>query len=1043
MRRHLLAVVCLFALAACGGDATQPVPPPAPPPPGPPPPPPPPPAPVASVTVEPTAASLVPVQTAPLTATLRDAGGAVLTGRTVTWTSNTPAAATVNVSGIVTAVAPGTATITATSEGQSGTAQVTVHDGGFIGAAGGTMTAAGGQVQVQVPAGALTAGTALTVAALPSPPSHPMLVPGSAFSLGPDGTTFGQPVTVRLGWSADQVPDGASPEALRVHRHDGSGWVLLAGGSVDVVNRTAAGTTTSFSPFALIALPSHPAPVLAQLSPASALAGATGLTLTVSGTGFVEASRVHWNGVERLTTFVSATSLTAAIPASDLLAASTAQVTVVTPSPGGGTSAGLPFEVVTTPVLDAAITAGDRHTCDLTTGGEAFCWGWGPAAGAPLSSRNTPHPVEGGMKFAVLSPGGVHTCALSNGTAYCWGSNVNGRLGLGDLPPGTPTEFAVPTPVTGDLTFSDIQAGGNTTCALTPGGVAYCWGLGVELGTGSGAITRAPAPVAGGHTFSTLAVAVGTHTCALTAAGAAWCWGGGSAGRLGNGATANSNVPVPVSGDLQFSAIAAGGGHTCGLTVDGEAYCWGSGADGRLGNGSTANSSVPVAVAGGLNFVSITAGTAHTCALTSGGEAYCWGSGNAGRLGTGSTDDRTVPVPVSGGHAFASISAGSLHTCAVTTAGAGYCWGAGSFGRLGTGSSTTSQVPAAVLGGLVFTTVRAGGQHTCGLTTSGDAYCWGFSSEGSLGDGRTDNQYVRSPVPGGNLFTTLSAGGGHTCGIAITAALYCWGNNPWNQLGAPAPPVPQTPRHVLPGQTFIAASAGADHSCGVASDGKGFCWGRNNNAQLGDGTFTNRALPVEVAGGLSFSTIAAAGNHTCGLTSAGQAYCWGNGQGGRLGVDTPGSEVPIAVSGGHTFTMIGVSGMGGCGLTPVGATYCWGNGSPTPALVGGGHTFTTLAIGAAHSCGLLEGGTAYCWGLNELGQLGNTSVPVFTATPVVVMGGTSFMAIAAGGGHTCGIATNGDRYCWGWGLNGQLGNGLINNQPLPVLVAESAPFWQP
>ena len=82
--------------------------------------------PVATVTVAPASLSLTVGQTGQLTATLRDAGGNTLTGRTVTWSSNQPSQATVSGSGLVTAVGAGTATITATSEGQSGTASVTV-----------------------------------------------------------------------------------------------------------------------------------------------------------------------------------------------------------------------------------------------------------------------------------------------------------------------------------------------------------------------------------------------------------------------------------------------------------------------------------------------------------------------------------------------------------------------------------------------------------------------------------------------------------------------------------------------------------------------------------------------------------------------------------------------------------------------------------------------------------------------------------------------------------------------------------------------------
>src|SRR5437773_863256 len=81
-------------------------------------------APVATVTVPPAAAAVQPGQTVQLTATTRDANGNILTGRTVTWASNNNPAATVSSSGLVTGVATGTALITATSEGKTGSAMI-------------------------------------------------------------------------------------------------------------------------------------------------------------------------------------------------------------------------------------------------------------------------------------------------------------------------------------------------------------------------------------------------------------------------------------------------------------------------------------------------------------------------------------------------------------------------------------------------------------------------------------------------------------------------------------------------------------------------------------------------------------------------------------------------------------------------------------------------------------------------------------------------------------------------------------------------------
>jgi uncharacterized protein YjdB len=83
-------------------------------------------APVATVNVTPPSASVTVGQSVNLNAQTLDATGAVLTGRAVTWSSSNTAIATVSQSGGVTGVAPGVATITATSEGKSGTSTITV-----------------------------------------------------------------------------------------------------------------------------------------------------------------------------------------------------------------------------------------------------------------------------------------------------------------------------------------------------------------------------------------------------------------------------------------------------------------------------------------------------------------------------------------------------------------------------------------------------------------------------------------------------------------------------------------------------------------------------------------------------------------------------------------------------------------------------------------------------------------------------------------------------------------------------------------------------
>jgi hypothetical protein len=108
-------------------------------------------------------------------------------------------------------------------------------------------------------------------------------------------------------------------------------------------NEPVAAPAVTLTGNASYALPSIVPPV----SPATAAPGSAAFSLTVNGSGFAPVSAVQWNASPLPTTYVSSTQLTAAIPASDVAAAGTAVVTVVNPTPGGGTSGGAAFEITT------------------------------------------------------------------------------------------------------------------------------------------------------------------------------------------------------------------------------------------------------------------------------------------------------------------------------------------------------------------------------------------------------------------------------------------------------------------------------------------------------------------------------------------------------------------------------------------------------------------------------------------------------------------------------------------------------------------------
>jgi Tol biopolymer transport system component len=107
--------------------------------------------------------------------------------------------------------------------------------------------------------------------------------------------------------------------------------------AVTVVNPAPGGGTSSAASFT-IAAGDNPVPAITSLSPFSVTAELTGFALTVNGTGFVAGSVGQWNGANRATIVMSSTQLLFAPLPADNATVGDAQVSVVNPAPGGGTS---------------------------------------------------------------------------------------------------------------------------------------------------------------------------------------------------------------------------------------------------------------------------------------------------------------------------------------------------------------------------------------------------------------------------------------------------------------------------------------------------------------------------------------------------------------------------------------------------------------------------------------------------------------------------------------------------------------------------------
>ena len=207
--------------------------------------------PVASVTVTAaTTASLVATQTVQLTAVREGQHRRGLAGRVVTWSTATPAVATVSPSGLVTAVTTGSASVTATSEGRTASIAITVVDGTLIGTATRTVVGAGKERYHHDSGRRARSRLGITIAST-TPAVDSSTIGGTNYSFRPDGTQFSVPVTVRIKYDPANFVAGTVQANLAMFTGSADTSVMLVGSVVDSSAHMVQATTTHFSVFHL------------------------------------------------------------------------------------------------------------------------------------------------------------------------------------------------------------------------------------------------------------------------------------------------------------------------------------------------------------------------------------------------------------------------------------------------------------------------------------------------------------------------------------------------------------------------------------------------------------------------------------------------------------------------------------------------------------------------------------------------------------------------------------------------------------------------
>lgn len=432
--------------------------------------------PVDAVVVLPASATIEVGLNQTFTATVFDAGDRPLSGRSIAWSSANPAVATVN-GGVVTAASAGTTMITATSEGKSSSAQVTVvlsptlADGLVVGPStncftrNGTRVCWGRGAELQIGNG--SNANINTPAPIAHIPTMAILSLGTVHSCGLTFSGFpfcwGQGRYGAIGDGAT-TDDHAFPTVVNTQK-------VFTAINAAFVSESACGLEANGNAWCW---------------------GHNTFGELGDGTIVDRLSPVQVAGLPPVVEIDLGQEFACARTSSGEIWCWGRNVSGEL-GRGAPINNRVPMQVSGGHVF-TAMTVGATSTCALEANGSAWCWGQalsGQIGDGFAESRNVPTAVVGAPPFVQISVGRDFACGrTAAGAAWCWGGGNNGELGTGNT-----LSSNTPVAVSAGLVFSDLQSGTLHSCGRS-GTQVWCWGgnSSGELGVGPG-VARSTVPM--------------------------------------------------------------------------------------------------------------------------------------------------------------------------------------------------------------------------------------------------------------------------------------------------------------------------------------------------------------------------------------------------------------------------------------------------------------------------------------------------------------------------------------------------------------------
>lgn len=337
----------------------------------------------------------------------------------------------------------------------------------------------------------------------------------------------------------------------------------------------------------------------------------------------------------------------------------------------------------------------------------------------------------------------------------------------------------------------------------------------------------------------------------------------------------------------------------------------------------------------------------------------------------------------------------------------------------------------------------AGIEHVCVKNTNSKVYCWGSNIYGEQGIGSCcNNQLTPHEVPGLENILEIYSGGNGTYVLKDDLTVWYWGQNQAGQMGNGeknqgkySPTL--TPIHNVKNiftYTYKTYILKEDNSVWFLGDLDWPSIGLKNLA-------LSEVLVPELA---NSKFISISSSHACSLKFDGMVWCWGIILGNPSGPTPSPSPVKVDIKDVKTISV----GYGfSCAVKNDGTVWCWGNAqytgmeqsSVTPTKLSFINAVKSITSSFSHTCAIKNDNTVWCWGYNDHGQLGSgyndnckeQNFCVFNTSNQVL---SNVVQLVANHAFTCALKSDGTVWCWGQNDHGQLGNGTIEDGPVPLEV---------